>query len=1115
MSQENLGGIKPDDFDTPGRAPASNDAEAGELQINILPHNEPRPRAGGVPSYATGEANEPLSEGAAMAGVAENIPTSPTEKLDETGEQWQSFIERNYGSQGIPQASAVEVVSPREPEVVGDKPLISSYEAALKRHGGDAPVVTEAQGAKAEVVPTPALVATTAEAAPQPAAKTETQPQSPEEQKAVQEFVAQMEKKSEPERAEIGFRLANAGFHVERFKNGLLKNIFQKTSNEFDQGTTTSRFLGALSGVYARQQERNEKAAQSIDQLKMQGVQTGIMAKMGNYGFLAGNFAKLAGMLGPLGWAVATTMAGANLAEAGKEMRLTSEEAMEKTRISAKNLTTVEMDQAMAAYKATHPEVDFTKEEDRERAVDEFAVNKAADEAWGIYEKAMKNKEITTKLAKGNATPEMQMQAAKEVIKAEDLKKAYDENVAGTVLARLENRLDHNRGNPTAPFVSRMAEKFIGHIARGTEKRIQAIEQDSKLTPAQKQQKKELLLNRFGRGQMLKDIDRMLSQQGALDVAGARWLTGEKALKGLVYGLSAISIWKLHETLTGSAAEAGAEAATASTPDALDFGSEPPLVEAAPVVPDALDFGSEAPLAEAAPGAAAVAGAEATEWGQTETGLPALHSDIEAQAHDATWTNETDTEINKLHEEAITENLPPEGGLEEPKEAIYELPERPLAEPLIAGDPNWSEAQSPAPTPETWIKDEATGLNVHADDAATAAHDATWKESGSTGQLVTEEDLIAEQAGGDTPEALADLEHDATWVEGNTGINELRSDAEAGLVAGASIEKIPDYNVASGDNLTNIITKQIPGATETDVQNLLRKLSPDQWKELGIGSGDPHLIRPGESIQLDRIQEFVGAKNVAGLQATTAGIEVPQPELADPTAGIGDTAHTNPDLADPTADIDPVWGKDEVTDLNMTHEDIASAADTSEGAVLLNQEAIPPYEVKSGDSLYRVLDQRGSSPKSIMEVIGNTENSAEWAAYIKDKPELTELWKQIVPSGDPHLIQPGQMIDMDKLHLLMDKVAATEMLEKLKTTPEAWVQGSTGIHMSPEDLATALREQERGLLNLEPQDVAENIPPSPPPTSRFPFGADPDSVISAPYTPPADTSGLAPGQQRT
>ena len=69
--------------------------------------------------------------------------------------------------------------------------------------------------------------------------------------------------------------------------------------------------------------------------------------------------------------------------------------------------------------------------------------------------------------------------------------------------------------------------------------------------------------------------------------------------------------------------------------------------------------------------------------------------------------------------------------------------------------------------------------------------------------------------------------------------------------------------------------------------------------------------------------------------------------------------------------------------------------------------------------------------------------------------------------------------------------------------------------MSPEDLATALREQERGLLNLEPQDVAENIPPSPPPTSRFPFGADPDSVISAPYTPPADTSGLAPGQQRT
>jgi len=137
-----------------------------------------------------------------------------------------------------------------------------------------------------------------------------------------------------------------------------------------------------------------------------------------------------------------------------------------------------------------------------------------------------------------------------------------------------------------------------------------------------------------------------------------------------------------------------------------------------------------------------------------------------------------------------------------------------------------------------------------------------------------------------------------------------------------------------------------------------------------------------------------------------------------------------------------------------------------------------------------------------METIGNTKDTGEWSDYLKDKPELARLWKLIVPSGDPHLIKSGQMIDMEKLYLLMDKKAASEFLEKLEASPSAqWIEGPTGIRMTAEDIKMAFAQQERGFLNMN-KEVPSEIPSSGGPDrvvgQKIPY--DPENIIKIPLT---------------
>ena len=84
-------------------------------------------------------------------------------------------------------------------------------------------------------------------------------------------------------------------------------------------------------------------------------------------------------------------------------------------------------------------------------------------------------------------------------------------------------------------------------------------------------------------------------------------------------------------------------------------------------------------------------------------------------------------------------------------------------------------------------------------------------------------------------------------------------------------EAVQTYTVRAGDNFTNILKanvaelKGLPtSAQENAVQNLLKRLSPEELKEVGL-DGDPNKLAVGQTIDLNRVAQFLHGKKVGGI----------------------------------------------------------------------------------------------------------------------------------------------------------------------------------------------------------------------------------------------------------
>ncbi len=114
--------------------------------------------------------------------------------------------------------------------------------------------------------------------------------------------------------------------------------------------------------------------------------------------------------------------------------------------------------------------------------------------------------------------------------------------------------------------------------------------------------------------------------------------------------------------------------------------------------------------------------------------------------------------------------------------------------------------------------------------------------------------------------------------------------------------KIPEHKVESGDSVSSIFKKNLQiqfdqgnlkqpeGVTReglsklmlqkfpelTNAQNPTWTLSPEDWKKLGISSGNPHLIRPGENID---VAKLLGKFVDPDLKIGQSGIATPTAEI--------------------------------------------------------------------------------------------------------------------------------------------------------------------------------------------------------------------------------------------
>lgn len=286
----------------------------------------------------------------------------------------------------------------------------------------------------------------------------------------------ELEKLSPEDREKIGWGLNTFGFKIEKFKDDFFANIFDKITNkDLNKKSTTARFCKELRDSFMRDAKNAVKKAEDIKSGKEKHRLSNASLLLGNivrYGRIVTDLTGKS-LASPLRYVMMAGMATTRMAEAGKEARLKNEEVVEKTRIQDANL--------------------------------------AAEEAWEIYQDALKKE-------------------GKENVSAEALKREYMMKMPKDILFRLLK-------NPSAAntFIQKILKFDIDSGLYVLNKNIEKIENNSKLSPEQKETEIEKLITKQKKN--LEDYDRIITQYGTIDglaMAGRYAQTAGKAVVAAV-----------------------------------------------------------------------------------------------------------------------------------------------------------------------------------------------------------------------------------------------------------------------------------------------------------------------------------------------------------------------------------------------------------------------------------------------------------------------------------------------------------------------------------------------------------------------------------------------------
>ena len=318
-------------------------------------------------------------------------------------------------------------------------------------------------------------------------------PRSPEELAQNEEIETELAKYSPEQKEKIEFNFRSAGYELEARKNKTFSKVYHWAADKFIEKkgneSTMGRFLEAYGGMFDENMTKALKSKKDLDEGK--GT---VWQKLGNIGAISGNTLKYGRMiLGPARWAMMLPMLTNDGFRAGKEARFENEELKNETR--------------------------------------EEEMEKAAEEAWSIYETAMRNKG-------------MDVADEKNPVSADDLEKAYAEHIPADLRDRLSKfaEADHEGDGITSRIIQKGYGWWIGKKAEKFEQALKEINDNPDLTPEAKALEKEKYLSHWGRSKTLADFDRMVTQEGAVD-AWAGWArVGEKTSQGAVYAMMGDSI---------------------------------------------------------------------------------------------------------------------------------------------------------------------------------------------------------------------------------------------------------------------------------------------------------------------------------------------------------------------------------------------------------------------------------------------------------------------------------------------------------------------------------------------------------------------------------------------
>ena len=321
---------------------------------------------------------------------------------------------------------------------------------------------------------------------------------------------------------------------------------------------------------------------------------------------------------------------------------------------------------------------------------------------------------------------------------------------------------------------------------------------------------------------------------------------------------------------------------------------------------------------------------------------------------------------------------------------------------------------------------------------------------------------------------------------------EVTAEPASTTEAASTTEGMEKYTVKSGENVSTIVYEsiktqlesgalQLPPGMETadivhrlyqtfpemtDAADVAGRLSPEQWRELGVGSGDPQLIKPGETINVQALIDQIVNPNpdpIPVAESTTNA--TPTVEAVSPDAGGGEAT---PSAIERSVEVNGVTydvGSDGAWQSPFADEAVHQVTNGNEKLVQIMQQIFEQH-VAAGEarlpsdvnSFTELLLQRFPELQTVPDP-GSFEDQYWYLDLpVADNWALSpEAWRELgVGSGNPLDLQPGDKLDVrglfETLYGSPNEAASSEVAAMSASEPLTEVPTYTGTDAAVESV---------------------------------------------------------------